>query len=287
MKIAITGSTGFIGKHLSAFLINKGVEVHAIKREHYLPDRKTELISFLNGCDAVINLAGSSINCRWTKANKQKIKDSRIKTTRYLVQLINELATKPEVFISISAVGIYTDKEVWSERSATYDKGFLASVCLEWEAEAKKVSSDIRLVIPRLGVVLSNDGGAFPKMFLPFRFFAGGRIASGNQGFSWIHLDDLLEIFWTIINTKKMKGIIHCTAPQMCDNLIFTYTLAKASHRPVLLHIPSFIFRFIYGEGASMIINGQKVFPYKLLNYGYSFQYPEIKTALKDLVAKL
>jgi uncharacterized protein (TIGR01777 family) len=283
MKVAITGSTGFIGKHLTAFLKNKGVEVHAIAREHFLPDQKLKLISLLDGCDAVINLAGASINCRWTKANKQIIKDSRVKTTRILVQAINELATKPEVLLSISAVGIYTNKEVWSERSGTYDKGFLASVCLEWEAEAKKVSSDVRLVIPRLGVVLGKDGGAFPKISLPFRLFAGGRIASGNQGFSWIHIDDLLNIFWTVINTKKIKGIIHCTAPQMCDNILFTYTLANIIHRPALFHIPSFIFKMIYGESASLITNGQKVFPYKLLNYGYLFQYPEIKTALKNL----
>ncbi|WP_321517724.1 TIGR01777 family oxidoreductase [uncultured Bacteroides sp.] len=283
MKVAITGSTGFIGKHLTTFLIDKGVEVHAIKREHFLPDQKLKLASLLSGCDAVINLAGASINCRWTKANKQEIRDSRVKITRILVQTINELATKPEVLLSISAVGIYTNKEVWSERSGAYDKGFLASVCLDWEAEAKKVSPDVRLVIPRLGVVLGKDGGAFPKMFLPFRFYAGGRIASGNQGFSWIHIDDLLDIFWTIINTKKIKGIIHCTAPQMCDNLIFTYTLAKVSHRPVFLHIPSFIFRIIYGESASLITKGPKVFPYKLLNYGYLFQYPEIKSALKNL----
>ena len=283
MKIAITGSTGFIGKHLTTFLTNKGAQVYAIKREYLLLDQKSKLISLLKGCDAVINLAGASINCRWTKSNKQKIRDSRINTTRYLVQTINELASKPELFISVSAVGIYADKEVWSERDGTYDKGFLASVCMEWEAEAKKISPDVRLVIPRLGVVLSKDGGAFPKMFLPFRLFAGGRIASGNQGFSWIHINDLLDIFWTIINTKGIKGTIHCTAPQMCNNLIFTYTLAKVSHRPVCLHIPSFIFRILYGESASIITKGQKVFPYKLLNYGYLFQYPEIKSALKEL----
>nr|WP_320038190.1 TIGR01777 family oxidoreductase [uncultured Bacteroides sp.] len=283
MKVAITGSTGFIGKHLSDFLMNKGVEVHAVKREHYLPDNKSKLISLLNGCDAVINLAGASINSRWTKENKQKIRDSRIKTTRYLVQVINELATKPEAFISISAVGIYPDKEIWSERDGNYDNGFLAGVCKDWEAEAKKVSPDVRLVVPRLGVVLSKDGGAFPKMYLPFRLFIGGRIASGSQGFSWIHIDDLMNIFWTIITTKKIKGIIHCTAPQMCDNLIFTYSLAKIAHKPACFRIPSVIFKIMYGEGASILTKGQKVFPYKLLNYGYSFQYPEINKALKNL----
>ncbi len=283
MKVAITGSTGFIGKHLSDFLMNKGVEVHAVKREHYLPDNKSKLISLLNGCDAVINLAGASINSRWTKENKQKIRDSRIKTTRYLVQVINELATKPEVLISASAVGIYPDKEIWSERDGNYDNGFLAGVCKDWEAEAKKVSSDVRLVIPRLGVVLSKDGGAFPKMYLPFRLFIGGRIASGSQGFSWIHIDDLMNIFWTIITTKKIKGIIHCTAPQMCDNLIFTYSLAKIAHKPACFRIPSVVFKIMYGEGASILTKGQKVFPYKLLNYGYSFQYPEINKALKNL----
>lgn len=283
MKIAITGSTGFIGKHLTSFLIEKGVEVHAIKREHLLPDQKSQLVSLLNGCDAVINMAGTSINCRWTKTNKEKIRNSRVMTTRVLVQVINELEVKPEVLISISAVGIYTNKEVWSERAGTYGKGFLASVCLEWEAEAKKVSPDVRLVIPRLGVVLGKDGGAFPKMYLPFRYFAGGRIASGNQGFSWIHIDDLIEVFWTILNNKNIKGVIHCTAPQMCDNMIFTYTLAKVINKPVLLHIPSFVFKVLYGESASLITKGQKVFPYKLLNYGFMFQYPEIKTALKNL----
>lgn len=284
MKVAITGSTGFIGRHLTAFLISKGADVQAIRREDLLPERKLDLIALLNGCDAIINLAGASINCRWSKTNKLKIRDSRVKTTRTLVQAINELGNKPEVFISVSAVGIYTDKkEIWSEREGAYDEGFLSKVCQEWEAEARKIHDDVRLVIPRLGVVLSKDGGAFPKMALPFRLFAGVRIASGNQGFSWIHLKDLLEIFWTIINTKKIKGVINCTAPQMCDNLIFTYSMAKESHRPVFLSIPSLLFKLLYGERASIFTKGQKVFPYKLLNYGFMFQFPEIKTALREL----
>ncbi len=283
MKVAIAGSTGFIGKNLTSYLIKKGVEVHALGRDCFLLGQKPKLISLLRGCDAVINLAGAPINSEWTDEYKQEIRNSRIETTRYLVQAINELEVKPEVFISTSAVGIYTEDEAWSEEDGVYDKNFLSKVCMDWEAEAQKISPEVRLVIPRLGVVLSTKGGAFPKMILPFRFFVGGRLASGSQGFSWIHINDLLAIFWWTINHKEVKGVIHCTAPQMCDNLIFTYTLAKIMHHPIFFHIPAFVFKLLYGERAVIILKGQKVFPYKMLKYGYLFQYPDLKTALTDL----
>lgn len=283
IKVAITGSTGFIGKRLTTFLIEKGVTVIALRKEHFSVEKKHELSILLNGCDVVVNLAGAPVICRWTKANKKRILDSRVKTTRKLVDIINELSDKPKTLISISAVGIYSAEEVWNENDGTYENDFLSHVCRRWEGEAKKVSNEVRLIIPRLGVVLDKSEGAFPKMMFPFKYYLGGRIASGHQGFSWIHIQDLLNIFWYIINKKEVKGVIHATAPQICDNLLFTYTLARMLSKPVIFYTPRFLLHLLYGEGATVLTKGQKVFPSKLVNTDFHFEFSDLKSAIKEL----
>lgn len=283
IKIAITGSTGFIGKRLTSFLTKKGAIVISLRRELFNPEKSEELSAILNGCDVVINLAGSPINCRWTKANKRKIKESRIRTTRTLVEAINNLPIKPSTFISTSAVGIYSEAEVWNETDGEHENDFLSRICQRWEAEAKKVSKEVRLVILRLGVVLDKEEGAFPKMMLPFTHYLGGQIGSGRQGFSWIHIYDLLNAFFKVISEQDINGVVHCTAPQICDNLLFTYTLARTIHRPVVFHYPEFVFRLLYGKGAVVVTKGQKVFPSKLLNNDFHFEYPDLKSAMREL----
>lgn len=283
IKIAITGSTGFIGKRLTSFLMEKGATVITLRKEHFSVEKRDELSVLLNGCDIVINLAGTPINCRWTKVNKKKILDSRVKTTHTLVDAINDLTHKPKTLISISAVGIYSEEEVWNEEDGTYENDFLSRVCQRWENEAKKVTKEVRLVIPRLGVVLDKNEGAFPKMIVPFKYYLGGRISSGHQGFSWIHIHDLLNMFWHIINKVEICGIVNATTPQICDNLLFTYAVARTISKPVSFTIPEFMLRLVYGEAATILTKGQKVFPSKLVNNDFFFEYPDLKSALKEL----
>ena len=173
MRIAISGNSGFIGQHLTEFLSAGGDVVVPLKHAMFRSRSDEKLKQALTGCDVVINLAGATINQRWTRKAKRKIMNSRIYTTRRLVSIINEMEVKPKVFISASAVGIYPDNGIYSESSTSVGTGFLSDVCIRWEDEAQKLSRDIRLVVVRFGVVLSKDGGALPKMLLPFRFFVG------------------------------------------------------------------------------------------------------------------
>lgn len=238
MKIAISGNSGFIGRHLTDFFSGRGDIVVPLKHSMFRLRTNEKLKEALSGCDVVINLAGTTINQRWTGRAKRKIKNSRVYTTRRLVSIINEMPVKPQLFISASAVGIYPDEGIYSETSTSEGTGFLADVCIHWEEEAQKLSRDVRLVIARFGVVLSKDGGALPKMLLPFRFFVGGKIASGKQGFSWIHIDDVLYALQFIIDHDELSGVINLVAPQPLTNRAFAKATAEVMHRPAWLTIP-------------------------------------------------
>lgn len=283
MKVAISGSSGFVGKHLSFFLQEKGFEVVPLPHVLFDSSKNTELNNALSGCNIVINLAGTTINHRWTRKYKNEIFDSRINTTRVLVNAINRMVVKPAVFISVSAVGIYPSKGVYTEGSAEYGIGFLSQVCIHWELEARRVLPEVRLVIPRFGVVLSQDGGALPKMILPFRLFMGGRIASGNQGFSWIHMDDLLEAFYFILQTPSLSGVFNFTSPDVLTNRKFAHLVSRELERPDWLPIPTFVFRLLYGEGYVLMTSGQQAYPSRLVNAGYKFKYDRLYLAIQDL----
>lgn len=283
MKIAISGSSGFIGTHLKSFLETNGAEIIPLKREFFTATDDIALRIALDGCDVVINLAGATINHRWTSSYKRKIMNSRVLTTRKLVTAINKLNHKPHTLISISAVGIYSSNGVQREDNFTYGNTFLSQVCMKWEEEARKVSSETRVIIPRLGVVLGKDGGALPMMLLPFRMYAGGKIASGNQGFSWIHIDDLQKAILFLLLNPQLKGVFNFTAPQIMDNRKFTETAAKILHRPAWLTVPGFVFRLLYGEGHILMTGGQKVYPLRLLEEGFEFRYLDLETALENI----
>lgn len=280
MRIAISGSSGFIGRHLAEFFTATGIIVIPLEHSMFRSTSNEKLKEALEGCDVVINLAGKTINQRWTDKAKRKIMNSRIYTTRRLISLINEMPVKPQLFISASAVGIYPDEGIYSESTTSEGTGFLADVCSHWEDEAQKLSRDVRLVITRFGVVLSKDGGALPKMLLPFRFFMGGKIASGKRGFSWIHIDDVMHAFQFIIDHEEMSGIVNMVAPQPITNQSFTKAVAEVLHRPSWLTIPAKIFYYLYGEGEDLLVKGQQAFPARLLSTGYVFRYSDIRVAL-------
>lgn len=280
MKIAISGNSGFIGRHLTDFFSGRGDIVVPLRHSMFRFRTNEELTEALTGCDVVINLAGTPINQRWTSRTKRKIKNSRVYTTRRLVSIINEMPVKPQLFISASAVGIYPDEGIYSETSTSEGTGFLADVCIHWEEEAQKLSRDVRLVITRFGVVLSKDGGALPKMLLPFRFFVGGKIASGKQGFSWIHMDDVLHAIQFIIDHNELSGVVNLVAPQPLTNRAFTEATAEVMHRPAWLTIPGKIFHYLYGEGEELLTKGQQAYPARLLSAGYVFRYSDLRLAL-------
>lgn len=284
MKVAISGSTGFIGKHLSEFLRTKGAGVVSLKHSLFDTADAGALYKALEGCDVVVNLAGAPINQRWTDASKKEIICSRLNATNRLVEVMNGMEVKPKTFVSISAVGIYPSKVICTEEHGEYGTTFLSDVCIQWELAAQKISRDVRLVIPRFGVVLGNDGGALPKMLLPFKLFLGGRIASGNQGFSWIHINDLLAALYLIMQDSRLSGVFNFTAPQLLTNRDFAYLAARELHRPNWLHLPEFVFRMLYGEGHIVVTDGQQVYPDRLLNEGYRFKYDKLYLALQSLI---
>lgn len=284
MVIAMSGSSGFIGKHLTAFFASKGATVVSLRHAYFNNKSDEKLRNSLYGCDVVINLAGVSLNQRWTDAAKRNIRQSRIATTRRLVTLVNAMPVKPSLFISASAVGIYPNEGIYSENSLEEGSNFLAEVCHDWEEEAEKLSPDVRLAITRFGVVLGSDGGALPKMLLPFRLFLGGKIASGKQGFSWIHIDDLVQAIQFLILHPELSGVFNFVSPQPTRNENFARAAAAALHRPDWLPVPAFALRLLYGEGGILLTEGQQAYPSHLLSAGYVFRYSDLRVALQSLV---
>lgn len=280
MKAAITGATGFVGSRLGKRLEAEGYTIVRIKRSD-LAGSVNELCNRINDCDIVINLAGAPIIARHTEAYKKEIYSSRIETTCKLVNAMKLSKMPPRHLLSASAIGIYSDQMVNTETSAEYAQGFVADVCRDWEQEAREAESFTRVAILRLGIVLDGKEGALPKMALPFRLGAGGKLGSGNQMFSWIHIDDLVNAFMHIIQNQS-TGLYNLTSPGYLRNEEFTRILAGTLHRPAIFTVPSFALRLIYGDGANALISGQAVYPQRLLDEGFAFKFPVVEDALKD-----
>lgn len=300
MKILITGGTGFIGRALSHDLQEAGHEVLILTRrkEYSAPPTikvvtwsppKLILTDIMSGIDAIVNLAGESIfGRRWTKRQKDLIRSSRIDTTRAIVESIKNVDQRPRLLISASAVGYYGphgDEYVTEETPLGDD--FLAKLAKDWEAEALKAQElAVRVVLMRLGIVLEIDGGALPKMALPFKFFSGGPIGSGRQWFSWIHRDDVLGIIKFLLEDETISGAVNATAPNPVRNREFSSALGMALRRPSSFSVPGFLVRVALGEFGDVILQGQRVIPERLLNAGYQFKYPEINEALKAILGR-
>ena len=282
MVIAIAGAGGFIGKKLSSYFKSGGNEMRSLPRVN-AGTSPSVLAESLAGVDVIINLAGAPIVGRWTKAYKKMLFDSRIITTRKIVEAINLLETKPELLISASAVGIYAPEGEQTEFKFRMADDYLAEICSNWEKEAKNAVPFTRVAIIRLGIVLGKDGGALQRMLPLFKLGVGGKIASGRQGFSWIHITDLVRAIQFIIENPKASGEFNFTAPEVVTNEKFTKVLAGILKRPALFTVPAFALKLIFGEGAIAVTGGQFAPPKHLLDEGFQFSFPGIKSALHDI----
>lgn len=283
MKIAICGKSGLVGSKLEEMFQEQHNDVVGLKvRDN--TDVET-LSKEIEKCDILINLSGTTILARWSDSYKKKLYDSRINTTKKLVEAMSLCKEKPKLFLSASAVGIYKSDEVHDDDSEVYADDFLSYICKDWEAEAKKAEDlGVRTVQTRFGVIYAKEGGAMQKMLPPFKMGVGGKLGSGEQMVSWIHIDDLLRAYEFIIKTPSISGHVNFTAPYPLSNSEQTVILGEVLKRPTLFTVPSFILKLIFGEGSTVMLDSKEVIPTKLINNGFVFNYENFEDALKDIV---
>jgi len=293
MNVLITGGTGFIGNRLVESLIDKGCDVTVLTRDKTKVANGIKAILDTNEIktnekiDVIINLAGASINKKWSDKYKKELIDSRVDTTKNIVSLIKRLKKKPELLISASAIGYYGSQgdAVLDEESQPKNE-FTYQLCRKWETQALKAEKlGVRVCITRLGVVLGKNGGALKQMTPPFKMCLGGKIGSGRQYFSWVHIDDVISAFMFLIKNKEQSGTYNLTAPCPVTNSKFTTTLGNCLKRPTLFPMPSFVVKILFGEmGETLLLKGQRVLPKKLKEAGFKFQYSTIEDALQDII---
>lgn len=278
MNVAITGSSGFIGSHLSRRLEVLGHKAVPLWRYLFTQDNVDCLVQALAGCQRVINLAGAPIDRRWTDAYKLELMESRVLTTRKLVEAVNRLNEPPEVMISTSAVGYYSPDGCHGEGDGPAADSFLAEVCEAWEAEAARVNGSVRLVRTRFGVVLSPDGGALPRMVRPARFGITACVGDPDHSFSWVALDDLVNALIFILGKDGISGPVNVTAPERTTNREFYKAAAEHFHTRLSVRVPDAVLRLLMGEAAQVVTRGQCAVPETLLREGFEFQCPDIHT---------
>jgi len=297
MKIFIAGGSGFVGTRLIHDLIDRGHRVIAVgtsSAHKNPPNENFRYISAdttlkgpwqdaLEDVDAIINLAGRNIFKLWSDTYKNQIYNSRILTTRNLVEAVPE--SKGIILCSTSGAGYYGNRadEVLTE-DASSGSDFLAKVGIDWEKEAFLAEKKgVRVVAMRFGVVLDKNGGALAKMIPAFKCFAGGPLGSGLQWFPWIHMADLISAINFILETNEIKGPVNFCAPNPIKNRDFSKALGNVLNRPSFMKVPSFMIRLVVGEMGTLLTNSQKVIPHKLLRHGFKFQHPDIDSALEDI----
>jgi uncharacterized protein (TIGR01777 family) len=279
MKVLVFGGSGFIGSRLIPALCRRGADVVCAS----LRDPAAAAAAAA-GCDAIVNLAGESISQRWSTDVKRRIEESRIDAPRRFLDALAKLSRSCAAYVSASAVGYYgtSETETFVEESPP-GNDFLARVCVGWEREANRAADlGMRVAIVRTGVALCADGGALAKILPPFRLGAGGIVGTGQQWFSWVHVDDLVGVYLTALDGAS--GPLNASAPNPVTNATFTAELASALHRPALLPVPTFVLRAMLGEGAEMLLEGQRVLPRRTQELGYAFKYPQLKDALANLL---
>ena len=302
MKILVSGSTGFIGSALLPSLTSAGHHITRLIRSGtpklggtspaitWNPDLEELNPSSLEGFDAVIHLAGENIaGGRWNPRRKSSIRESRTKGTRLLSQALGGLGHPPKVFISASAIGYYGNRgdERLNEKSPP-GEDFLAVVCQEWEqATVVAAKAGIRIVNPRIGMVLSPKGGALAKLLTPFRLGVGGVVGDGNQYMSWIELDDLVGVFQHALASHQLQGPVNAVSPNPVTNREFTKTLGRVLGRPTIFPLPAFAAKLALGEMAeALLLSSQRVEPQRLLETNYVFRFLQLERALEALLEK-
>jgi len=301
MKILITGATGLIGRRLSELLMKEGNQVVALSRQPgnaklsngikvfpWRPEEASPSGEALEGVEAIVHLAGESVaSARWTNEQKRRIRDSRVISTRNLVDAIAGLAHRPRVLVNASASNFYgSDRgdEHLTEQSSP-GNGFLADVCQAWENQAIRAKEyGLRVAQVRTGVVLSADGGALREMLPPFKLGVGGRLGTGRQWFPWIHIDDIVGIYRHTLITPSICGPINGIAPGIVDNQEFTRTLASVLHRPVFIPVPNLALRILLGEMADLLLGSLHIDPEVALASGYQFRFERLRPALENLL---
>jgi uncharacterized protein (TIGR01777 family) len=293
MRATVTGATGLVGRQLIEQLDNVVVLTRdSVPTARLFPSAVAHQWDFeagppptaaLDGAEAIFHLAGEPIaQGRWTEDKKRRIRDSRIIGTRNLVAGLAVMKSRPLVLISASAVGYYGDRadEVLEETSSA-GHGFLANLCSQWEQEAMEAERlDIRVVCVRIGIVLASGGGALSRMLMPFRFGAGGRLGSGKQWMSWVHIDDVVGIFVHASRNDQIRGAINAVGPKPVTNAEFSSELGRALHRPTFLAVPQAALRLAFGEMSEVLTASQRVRPRVAERTGYRFKYPELGGAL-------
>ena len=278
MNIAISGASGFIGRHLLKSLAHAGHSLRALSRH-------APFAESLREADVIIHLAGEPVAQRWTAEAKRRILESRVVGTRSLVEALAALPRRPEALICASAIGYYGSRgdEILTESSAP-GSGFLPEVCVAWEREAQAAEAfGIRVVRVRTGLVLGAGGGALPRMLPAFRMGVGGRLGSGRQWMSWIHLEDLAALFQFAVESQ-VRGPLNAVAPHAVTNSGFTRELARALRRPALFPVPEFALRLMFGEMADVLLASQRVVPAAAEAAGFRFRFSQLAPALEGLL---
>ena len=278
--IAICGSTGFVGTSLNKYFSNLNYKIVSISRE--ILNNQEKLEEVIGSSDIIINLAGANIINRWSESYKKLLYTSRIDTTSKIVNTINKIEKKPKLLISTSAVGIYDNKATYDE-TGSFSNDFLSNLCQDWEKEALKAKSEsTKVSIFRFGIVMGKNGGALQKMITPFKLGVGGVIGSGNQAFSFVHIDDLLNAYKFVIENEH-EEIFNLCAPVPTTNKGLTKALGKTLKRPTIFPVPEFVLNLIFSEGAKVLTDGQSVVPQKLLDLGFEFKFKNIEDTIEDL----
>jgi uncharacterized protein len=293
-RVVVSGGTGYIGSALVRHLLARGDDVAVLtrgearsgtpRRVHWTPESAGDWGQALEGVDAVVNLAGErAVGVRFTEANKKRIYDSRVVTTRNIVSSIARAAVKPHVLVSVSGIGYYGDHPASELLEESHGPGddFLARLCVEWESEAQKATQyGLRVINPRMGIVFGPGGGALETMALPFKLFVGGKIGSGEQGISWVHLDDAVAALTLCIDDESTPAKVNVCSPNPASNAEVSAAIAKALHRPSWLTAPAFGLKALFGEGAEPILTGQYAVPAVLESRDFTFSRSQLQDAV-------